>query len=692
MPNAPGADPGRRSGAVPDRLDLRDWIYQPPVTPLAPAVVNCQRVPAVLDQRDDWTCCGFALAAVVNYLLREQRGEPAFRVSPRMLYEMARRYDAWPGESYHGSSTRGALKGWLAHGVCREERWPARLEGVAHFDRGVADDAREVPGGAYLRVDHRRLRDVQAAIQDAGILLCSIMIHEGWEALSPGTGSRPVRVPVEWSEAGERRCHMLPVLHRRGRAGTCHAVALVGYDHLGLVVQNSWGETWGEGGFALLPYEDFLLHAVDVWVVQLGVPMSVDAWRANRWADTAAGLFRARPCLPLAEIRPYVLDVGEDGDLSYHGDYWTTESDVRRLFARDIPEQTGGWEKRRILLYVDGGLEGEEEMAHQLIAHRDVLLANQVYPLHILWQRGLWATFESLLQEDEAPDGRGAAGGPAPEWFRRFRGHLVEARDQSLELTAAKRGRRLWAELRETARLASQRYPGRRREPAVACLCRVARESIAAMSEAHRAGFEIHLVAHSTGSLVAAYALRHLVRLGVPLASVHLLAPTLPADLFARRVLRQVDAGRCPLPVLYVLSDAAECRDSVGPYGRSLLYLASNAFEECRGTPLLGMEAALRPVEGATVRPHPTLARHYASSSQEPPPLVVAGEHLPAAVLDRDEDRCTRPPGERWRWPAVSGAATHAGFARDPWTLNALLYRVLGRPPEREFTTRDLRG
>ena len=40
-----------------------------------------------------------------------------------MLYEMAKRYDEWPGEDYDGSSARGAMKGWHKHGVCSDEHW-----------------------------------------------------------------------------------------------------------------------------------------------------------------------------------------------------------------------------------------------------------------------------------------------------------------------------------------------------------------------------------------------------------------------------------------------------------------------------------------------------------------------------------------------------------------------------------------
>ena len=44
--------------------------------------------------------------------------------SARMLYEVAKRYDEWEGENYEGSSIRGAMKGWLRHGVCTWGDWP----------------------------------------------------------------------------------------------------------------------------------------------------------------------------------------------------------------------------------------------------------------------------------------------------------------------------------------------------------------------------------------------------------------------------------------------------------------------------------------------------------------------------------------------------------------------------------------
>ena len=113
----------RKLDAVPDRVDIRDWLFQPRLVALPDQVVNCDLVPDVLDQGQEGACTGFALAGVINYLLNMRR--VSNRVSPYMLYRLARRYDEWPGEGYEGSSARGAMKGWVRHGVCPHDVWPS---------------------------------------------------------------------------------------------------------------------------------------------------------------------------------------------------------------------------------------------------------------------------------------------------------------------------------------------------------------------------------------------------------------------------------------------------------------------------------------------------------------------------------------------------------------------------------------
>ena len=86
---------GRKLDAMPDRVDIRDWFYQPTLASLPDQIVNIDAVPKILDQGSEGACTGFALAATINFELAA-KGVKRF-VSPRMLYEMARKYDEWPG-------------------------------------------------------------------------------------------------------------------------------------------------------------------------------------------------------------------------------------------------------------------------------------------------------------------------------------------------------------------------------------------------------------------------------------------------------------------------------------------------------------------------------------------------------------------------------------------------------------------
>lgn len=45
-----------------------------------------------------------------------------------------------------------------------------------------------------------------------------------------------------------------------------HAVSLVGYDQLGFMIRNSWGATYGNGGYWTLPYNDFY-KAYECWTL-----------------------------------------------------------------------------------------------------------------------------------------------------------------------------------------------------------------------------------------------------------------------------------------------------------------------------------------------------------------------------------------------------------------------------------------
>lgn len=641
--------------AFPDRIDLRDWYYQPALIGLPDAYLSCTLIPRsrILDQGREGACTGFALAAVVNFL-RTRQGQTA-RVSPRMLYELARRYDEWPGEAYEGSSARGAIKAWIKHGVCRETSWRHTQHGIQHMTDAVIAEAMQAPGGAYYRIRPSDVRDMHTALNETGILYATLMVHSGWA--SPGTekGARTVNVNVE----GRKTPYRFPVIRRSGSADGGHAIAIVGYTPQGFVIQNSWGPDWGLDGFAFLPYEDFLMHATDVWVAQMGVPVTLDLWAGDRGISNA-GFQRASRAIPLSEIRPYVIDVANNGELSDSGEYWTTESDLERLFRETLPARTQGWKKRRILLYLHGGLNSESASARRIVAMRDVMLDNEIYPLHIMWESDFLSSVANLFTDLFTEADKLAGGG--------FLEHLTEAKDRVLELTLARSGFRLWGEMKENAQLASEHSRNKGAIQLVAQYVEMAKKQLASHD---KSGWELHIVGHSAGSIFAAHALPLLASLGLPLKSVQFLAPAIRIDTFKNLLLPGLKAGQTPLPSLYILSDKLERDDSVGPYAKSLLYLVSNAFEGTREVPILGMKTCL---DADT-----ELASLFGGTVDGRPALVVS-EGIP---IDPAHEAAAVAQG-------VSVSHSHGGFDNDCATMNSVLTRVLDGTPRRLFTARDL--
>jgi hypothetical protein len=645
---------GQRLDAFPDRIDLRDWYYQPALISLPDAYLACPLIPRtqILNQGQEGACTGFALAAVVNFL-RTLQGHAA-RVSPRMLYELARRYDEWPGQDYDGSSARGAIKAWAKHGVCAERSWTNTQHGIQYMSDQVIAEAKLAPGGAYYRIRPYNVRDMHTALNETGILYATLMVHSGWARPGADKG-HTVDVQVE----GRKAPYRFPVIKRSGSADGGHAVAIVGYTPQGFVIQNSWGPDWGKDGFAFLPYEDFLMHATDVWVAQLGVPVTMDLWAEDKSIDTA-GLQRASRSIPLADIRPYVIDVANNGELSDSGEYWTTESDIERLFCETIPAQTRGWKKRRILLYLHGGLNSESASAKRIVAMRDVMLDNEIYPLHIMWESDFLSSVAGLFKDLFTEADKLAGGG--------FLENLTEAKDRVLELTLARSGTRLWGEMKENAQLASDHSNQQGAIQLVAHHVELAKKQLASHD---KTGWELHIVGHSAGSIFAAHAMKLLSNLGIPLKSVQFMAPAIRTDDFKKLLLPGLESGHTPLPSLYVLSDKLERDDSVGPYGKSLLYLVSNAFEGTREVPILGMKACIDADK--------QLAKLFSGSVDGRPALVIS-EGIP---IDPAKANAAIQQG-------ASVSHSHGGFDNDCATMNSVLVRVLGSAPKRLFTPRDL--
>ena len=534
----------RTLNVVGDSLDIRDLAYQPALIAIPDRIDPPDGI-EVLDQESEGACTGFALAAVLNYLdVQRATNQTADRrgpVSPRMLYEMARKFDEWPGEDYSGSSCRGAMRGWQNMGVCRARDWPYSPNSPGRLTLERARAARATKPGAYYRVQPR-MSDYHTALVETGAIYVSAAVHSGWNSVDPED----------------------PVINYRQDNIGGHAFAIVGYNDRGFWVQNSWGKDWGKRGLALWTYEDWQKNVMDAWVVRFAASTpefhggSVSVARGD--ADKAR-IRRTRR----DEIAGHFVHI-DDGDFHESGRYFTSIHDINE--TADYLEEADRF--KHLVFYAHGGLNSPRASANRIAAMKPVFKANNTYPFHFMYDTGL---MEELLDVVLRRDGdRSRAAGMGDIW------------DAGIERLTRVPGRALWREMKEGARTPFLGNGAGTR-------------SIAALLGAARSDVKIHLVGHSTGAILLAHLLHRLTKFenARRITSCSLLAPACTIKDFQKYYAPLLSAPRRDFGInemqVYNLSRRLELDDNVAQvYRKSLLYLVSRAFEEKKGEPLLGIE------------------------------------------------------------------------------------------------------
>lgn len=585
---APQAGGLPRLNASKDPVDLRDRAYLPPPASLPDVFPTDSDVTKylgsytntgmILDQGQEGACTGFGLACVVNYLRWRKAGLPTkgfISVSPRMLYDFARRYDEYSGEDYEGSSCRGALKGWFHHGVCLEDDWPYTAQGITQPKFGYAARATQNTLGVYYRIDVKSITDLQAAIQEVGAIYVSAFTHSGWQLSASGSSSKKKAPPL--THATLQR---IAYNGRPSQSGG-HAFALVGFNTDGFIVQNSWGPYWGSGGFAILSYADWLANAMDAWVAALGVPGVVLGQLAAR-SQLSTAMAGANKDLWWDEATAYEHSIvlGNDGRVSR---YLTQDELTRMLLfqACTLPDQ---WLRaqpgavKRLVIYCHGGLNSEDAAINRARAMGRFFIGNGCYPLFMVWKTGVLESIGDIIADRFRSEPARAGG---------VREALTDASDTLLESTVGRPlARPIWSEMKENAEFSTLTTRGG--DLLVSALQNLQRTWGAAL--------EIHLIGHSAGSIFLGWLIDQMAARGVAerVASIHLYAPACTVQ-FANR---HYAPHKNLMSKLYldILSDRIERDDNTAAiYRKSLLYLVSNALEGDLRTPILGLANVLKP-------------------------------------------------------------------------------------------------
>lgn len=531
--------------AVQDIPDIRDRMYEPSLIQLKNQI-DIPNGLTILDQKSEGACTGFGLAAVIN-LLKARKGKD-LRVSPRMLYEMAKRFDEWPGEEYSGSSCRGAIRGWHNMGVCPEENWPYKVRDKSKLTIKRAKAARSNTIGAYYRLRHN-IVDFHAALNEVEALYVSATVHSGWWKSSIKNGEIPFR---EENIGG-------------------HAFAIVGYNDRGFWVQNSWDLDWGLNGVALWTYEDWLANIKDAWVVRMALPTpQIFGLTPKKYSTVTEGQAEFKKSPTRAEIAGHFVHI-DDGEFHDYGRYSSNLEDVAAtatFFATNKKYE-------HLLYYAHGGLNNTKHSACRIIAMKEVFKANGIYPFHFMYDTGVLEELKDIVMGKKGRSTDRVAG-------------ISDLSDKFIEYLAHKPGRALWREMKSDARISF--YNKRAGVKTLSTFHN-------AMVKAKTTGKKVHIAGHSTGGVLMAHLLEayHKITPKKRIATCSLMAPACTVDVFNSHYKPHLISKNSNFGIdkmtIYNLTEELELADNVAKiYNKSLLCLVSKALEEKRNEAILGMQ------------------------------------------------------------------------------------------------------
>lgn len=235
-----------RMGWLPDIPDYRDrrlsahpvvglGVMGAPTPEELPAFISLRdHCPPVRDQGQLGSCTGFAHASAVGYLNRVDVDPRKPNFSESWMYYQARKIEGSINEDA-GAYIRDGAKVLATLGIPNESYWPYVIDRFTDMPTRTAyKEAERWKVGPYYRCDS--LDGIRTALACRFAVVGGFSFYENmFSAEADRTGDFPM--PGGSLEGG-------------------HAVHFIGYDdgRRRLLLKNSWGENWGDGGYGTLPY------------------------------------------------------------------------------------------------------------------------------------------------------------------------------------------------------------------------------------------------------------------------------------------------------------------------------------------------------------------------------------------------------------------------------------------------------
>ena len=226
-------------GAIESKIDVRDYQVACAAAPNVelPEVFELN-MRAVKNQLAVSSCVAHALAAVVEYFNFMQE-----KTDTTMSTEFI--YGNRINHTYtdQGMIIRDALENLRKYGTCPNSSMPGNIE---------------VPE-AIRRFNQDALGVIPAAYPNRITNYCSLYKKNDMKLWLMTKG--PIVFSVKWYENYWLTVNNELHFDEKSEPSGCHCMVIYGWNKEGWLFQNSWGNTWGDGGRAVYPYDATIREA-----------------------------------------------------------------------------------------------------------------------------------------------------------------------------------------------------------------------------------------------------------------------------------------------------------------------------------------------------------------------------------------------------------------------------------------------
>lgn len=226
-------------GAIESKIDVRDYQVACAAAPNVelPEVFELN-MRAVKNQYSVSSCVAHALAAVVEYFNFMQE-----KTDTTMSTEFI--YGNRINHTYtdKGMIIRDALENLRKYGTCPNSSMPGNIE---------------VPE-AIRRFNQDALGVIPAAYPNRITNYCSLYKKNDMKLWLMTKG--PIVFSVKWYENYWLTVNNELHFDEKSEPSGCHCMVIYGWNKEGWLFQNSWGNTWGDGGRAVYPYDATIREA-----------------------------------------------------------------------------------------------------------------------------------------------------------------------------------------------------------------------------------------------------------------------------------------------------------------------------------------------------------------------------------------------------------------------------------------------